>query len=466
MPSDAPGPPHKGCQLCGDSRRRTYLCAQDFSKYLEGRREELSQLQNDYRSQLHHLAEACHGKAQAQAHALRLQQVAEEGARIKIAQARAAHALAQARARQKALLVESRRRARALHDAQKKLAASQAQLQRDAQLSTGVHAQSGLLQMDGLILELQRRIIQRLLDVFPLQILEPSATAPAGTVDKHPTLVFIATLPLPDPGDDPEVLLPTSPQFAALGLLCTLLDQLARTLRLPLLHRALVQGSTSLVWEPRGGREDLWPEEPPRTAALRLFPAPPGDAGAAPGPTSPAAAPAHPLRAALHLLERSAGCLTAAVGGPAPLGQPPVALLATLCLRLASGAQHRLAFSGAGPQGPGAHSLLAQSVLYGGGTVLVDPGGATAEGWEVMPMPVYGRLIPPPPSADDDVEHWMRAMYAEEGERRGGAGAGGATGGAAALLGPGAAAAAAAQYVRLRDALWGVWDAGVGPRFR
>ncbi|KFM23504.1 hypothetical protein F751_4386 [Auxenochlorella protothecoides] len=211
MPSDAPGPPHKGCQLCGDSRRRTYLCAQDFSKYLEGRREELSQLQNDYRSQLHHLAEACHGKAQAQAHALRLQQVAEEGARIKIAQARAAHALAQARARQKALLVESRRRARALHDAQKKLAASQAQLQRDAQLSTGVHAQSGLLQMDGLILELQRRIIQRLLDVFPLQILEPSATAPAGTVDKHPTLVFIATLPLPDPGDDPEVLLPTSP---------------------------------------------------------------------------------------------------------------------------------------------------------------------------------------------------------------------------------------------------------------
>lgn len=58
---------------------------------------------------------------------------------------------------------------------------------------------------------LGHRIIQRLLDVFPLQILEPSATAPAGTVDKHPTLVFIATLPLPDPGDDPEVLLPTSP---------------------------------------------------------------------------------------------------------------------------------------------------------------------------------------------------------------------------------------------------------------
>lgn len=175
MPSSSRGPKHLGCQLCGDSRRRTYLCAQDFSKYLESRRDELLQLQCDYKSQLQHLVEALQGKvgewvgvcsghgvlagclvslqtthdatpalsgrvcsclkhlqvspsfslahqAQAQAHALRLQQVGDEGARIRVAHARAAHALALAQTRQKALLVETRRRARALHEAQKKVA--------------------------------------------------------------------------------------------------------------------------------------------------------------------------------------------------------------------------------------------------------------------------------------------------------------------------------------------------------
>ena len=36
-------------------------------------------------------------------------------------------------------------------------------------------------------------------------------------------------------------------EFAALGLLCSLLDLLSRTLGLPLLHEAIVQGSSSFV---------------------------------------------------------------------------------------------------------------------------------------------------------------------------------------------------------------------------
>lgn len=66
----------------------------------------------------------------------------------------------------------------------------------------------------------RRRIVQRLLDVFPLQTLEPSASARGGVVDKHPTVVFIATLPLPDPNDDLEALLPTSPVSELAGWAC------------------------------------------------------------------------------------------------------------------------------------------------------------------------------------------------------------------------------------------------------
>lgn len=47
-----------GCQLCKDTRRRTYICATDFNKYLAARAQEIAQLRADVEAQQKRLSQA------------------------------------------------------------------------------------------------------------------------------------------------------------------------------------------------------------------------------------------------------------------------------------------------------------------------------------------------------------------------------------------------------------------------
>ena len=195
-------------------------------------------------------------------------------------------------------------------------------------------------------------------------------------------------------------LLPQRELGSTLGYAALLVDTLCRLLQLPALHRCRYAGSHSVHWAPRG----YWDTDPrpPPGAAMALRPPPLGG--------HPELGDGELLRS-LRALQRSVGALAhAALRADAARlvapGAGPFSWLAVTCCAVEAAPVAPSAGGGARPgPPPGAPGFLGQSTLHG------PLGVGDADGWEVMPFPSHGRMIPPPPSQPDDVEHWARAMY-------------------------------------------------------
>ncbi|KAK2077135.1 hypothetical protein QBZ16_004769 [Prototheca wickerhamii] len=225
--------------------------------------------------------------------------------------------------------------------APEKLATAVRQLEHDRRGPGTLQPKAAAAHLNELLWELRRMIVRRLLAVYPLQLMGRGSRA-HQKYDSSSS-VFIAGNLLPDSRDNLIGLPPSSPEFAALGLLCSLLDLLSRTLGLPLLHEAIVQGSSSFVA----------PHSPPGQALRSLdrieevrpfFKLSPAALGASLlGGTVVASVGegdisvlVDSLDRGIALLERSTACLVAASGVPLGRGEAaPFALLAALCRRLA-----------------------------------------------------------------------------------------------------------------------------------
>lgn len=222
-------------------------------------------------------------------------------------------------------------------------------------------------------------------------------------------------------------------QSSALGYLVLLLRLLSQVMSVPLLLRSSFQGSTTRVWSPGGWWEfesrapyDALPVQYSRAetgfvAGVLAAAGASDDSGAEIG----AQDSAERVSEAMLLLSRAAGMLChAACAGvvPARFGSTPFAWVASLCDEVAGAkadAARRPRGTAAGWSGavrprrpdPDATADVALAASSWGGVATDDPDFDGADGWEIMPRPSYGRLIPPPPSATEDVEHWTRAMY-------------------------------------------------------
>lgn len=224
-----------------------------------------------------------------------------------------------------------------------------------------------------------------------------------------------------------------SQQASALGYLVLLLRLLSQVMSVPLLLRTSFQGSTTRVWSPGGWWEfesrapyDALPVQYSRAETGFVA----GVLAAAGASDDPGADPAvhdsaQRVSEAVLLLSRAAGMLChAACAGvvPARFGSTPFAWVASLCDEVAGARVDAARRAGGATPGwsgpvrprrsvPDAATDVALAASSWGGVAADDPDSDGAEGWEIMPRPSYGRLIPPPPSATEDVEHWTRAMY-------------------------------------------------------
>eukprot|EP00191_Tetraselmis_sp_GSL018_P005632 CAMPEP_0177606644 /NCGR_PEP_ID=MMETSP0419_2-20121207/17423_1 /TAXON_ID=582737 /ORGANISM="Tetraselmis sp., Strain GSL018" /LENGTH=423 /DNA_ID=CAMNT_0019101031 /DNA_START=114 /DNA_END=1386 /DNA_ORIENTATION=- len=267
---------------------------------------------------------------------------------------------------------------------------------------------------------LQRRHVQELLHIFPLQITGLQAP-PLRGLQHAETIpcVTIAGLRLPDSCDQVhEVLQQSQAQQtlgAALGYMLQLSRLLAHYLSAPAAHGSSYQGSTSQIWEPRSASD-------PR-----------------PAPGAPKLPDAADLGLAVRLLERSVAMLCHAMMGAelsdCPEGWSPFAMLAWAFARAkldrTETTQRILeaaASSGAGAplpsvprsaaggedgggdpwQAAGAELFLGDPAALGWQEAALgaeDP--AVADEWDIVHRP----FLPPPPSQPDEVEHWSRAMF-------------------------------------------------------
>lgn len=141
-----------GCQLCKDTRRRTYICATDFNKYLAARAQEIAQLRADVEAQQKRLSQASRSQVRmrleegvqrdrasvppsprhpslaparaqnlARAHAAHLERFSEEQDHVRAACVRAERAIAVAKAKRAKLVALNRRRQKALQEASSKV---------------------------------------------------------------------------------------------------------------------------------------------------------------------------------------------------------------------------------------------------------------------------------------------------------------------------------------------------------
>jgi len=307
---------------------------------------------------------------------------------------------------------------------------------------------------------LQRRHVQELLHIFPLQITGLQAP-PLRGLQHAETIpcVTIAGLRLPDSCDQVhEVLQQSQAQQtlgAALGYMLQLSRLLAHYLSAPAAHGSSYQGSTSQIWEPRSASD---PRPAPGAPKLPLFPSRAaaaaggsGGGGAAlpadpstslrtgSGTASTGLADAADLGLAVRLLERSVAMLCHAMMGAelsdCPEGWSPFAMLAWAFARAkldrTETTQRILeaaASSGAGAplpsvprsaaggedgggdpwQAAGAELFLGDPAALGWQEAALgaeDP--AVADEWDIVHRP----FLPPPPSQPDEVEHWSRAMF-------------------------------------------------------